>query len=75
MQDKLDIAKKYFEKSIEQEGTRHDLLNLGHIEWCLGNKQKAIARYKECIQKANNDFNWFAEEFIGDRRYINQVWN
>lgn len=70
MLGKLDIAKKYFEKILEIEGSRHDLLNLGHIEWCLRNKQKAIERYQQSITKAENNFDWFADEFIGDSEIL-----
>jgi tetratricopeptide (TPR) repeat protein len=70
MLKKLDTAKKYFEKILEKEGNQHDLLNLGHIEWCLTNKQKAIERYKQSIQKANSDFNWFAKEFLADSEIL-----
>lgn len=70
MLEKLDTAKKYFEKILDAEGNRHDLLNLGHIEWCLGNKKKAIERYRQSIQKANADFNWFSQEFMADSEIL-----
>jgi tetratricopeptide (TPR) repeat protein len=66
MLEKLDTAKKYFEKILQSEGNQHDLLNLGHIEWCLGNKKMAIARYKQCMEKSGNNQEWFNEEFIAD---------
>jgi tetratricopeptide (TPR) repeat protein len=66
MLEKPDTAKKYFEKTIQSEETQNDLLNLGHIEWCLGNKQEAIERYKQSLLKAGNNFTWFAEEFMAD---------
>lgn len=70
MLGKLDTAKKYFEKISDIEGNRHDLINLGHIEWCLGNKQGAIERYKQSIQKANSDFEWFSKEFLADSEIL-----
>jgi tetratricopeptide (TPR) repeat protein len=70
MLEKLETAKKYFEKILDVEGNRNDLLNLGHIEWCLGNKQKAIERYRQCIQKADLNFEWFTEEFMADSEIL-----
>lgn len=63
---KLDTAKKYFEKVVGEEGNQHDLLNLGHVEWCLGNKAQAIEYYKKSIRKADYNFEWFAQEFLAD---------
>jgi tetratricopeptide (TPR) repeat protein len=55
---KLDTAKKYFEKVTGEEGNQHDLLNLGHVEWCLGNKTRAIEFYRKSIRKADYNFDW-----------------
>jgi tetratricopeptide (TPR) repeat protein len=68
MLKKLDTAKKYFEKIIDIEGNRHDFLNLGHVEWYLGNKKAAIERYKQSIEKA--DFGWFAKELSADSEIL-----
>jgi tetratricopeptide (TPR) repeat protein len=67
---KLDTAKKYFEKIPDKEGNQHDFLNLGHIEWCLGNKKKAIERYRQSILKAGSDFYWFVDEFMADSEVL-----
>lgn len=66
MLGKFDTAKKYFQKVIDNEPNEHDLLNLGHVEWCSGNKQNAIERYSQCIQKASGNFQWFTSEFLAD---------
>jgi len=70
MLNKLDTAKKYFEKIPDAEINPNDLLNLGHIEWCLGNKQIAIECYQQCIQKSTYNFDWFSEEFMADSELI-----
>jgi tetratricopeptide (TPR) repeat protein len=62
---KFDTAKKYYQKVIDNEPNEHDLLNLGHAEWCLGNKQNAIEKYSQSIHKAGN-FDWFSNEFLAD---------
>jgi tetratricopeptide (TPR) repeat protein len=66
MLGKFDTARKYFQKVIDNEPNEHDLLNLGHVEWCSGNKQNAIAKYLQSIQKANGNFEWFSNEFLAD---------
>lgn len=63
-------AKKYYEKIAEAERTKHDLLNLGHAEWCMGNIQKAIDYYKLAVTKANTNLAWFAEELNADSEVL-----
>jgi tetratricopeptide (TPR) repeat protein len=72
MLGKPEAAKKYYEKIAETERTKHDLLNLGHAEWCMGNKQKAIGNYKLSVAKANMDFAWFSEELNADSEILIQ---
>jgi tetratricopeptide (TPR) repeat protein len=66
MLGKFDTARKYFQKVIDNEPNEHDLLNMGHAEWCSGNKQNAIEKYSQSIHKANNSFDWFSNEFVAD---------
>ena len=66
MLGKFDTARKYFQKVIDNEPNEHDLLNLGHVEWCSGNKQNAIEKYSQSIQKAIGNFDWFSNEFLAD---------
>lgn len=66
MLGKFDTARKYFQKVVENDHGENDLLNLGHVEWCSGNKQKAIEIYSQSIQKATGNFDWFNSEFLAD---------
>jgi tetratricopeptide (TPR) repeat protein len=70
MLEKLDTAKKYFEKILTANGNEHDLLNLGHIEWCLGNIQNAIECYRQGILKSKVNLDWFSEEFLADSEIL-----
>jgi tetratricopeptide (TPR) repeat protein len=70
MLGKLETAKKYFEKLISKEDNKNDFMNLGHVQWCLGDKQKAIENYSLSIRKSNLDFNWFARVFEEDSKYL-----
>ena len=67
---KLENARKYMQKFIAIGGKQNDYLNLGHVEWCLGNKQHAIENYKQAIKKSKNDLNWFTKVFEEDKKYI-----
>jgi len=67
---KLDTARKYFEKVISKEGNKNDYMNLAHVEWCSGDKQKAIENYIQSIKKSNLDFNWFAKVLEEDSKYL-----
>jgi len=44
---KFDQAKKYYNQLIEKETNRFDLINLGHLEWCLGHRAEALEKYRE----------------------------
>ncbi len=68
--DKLESAQKYMKKFISKNGKRNDYLNLGHIEWSLGNKKSAIENYRLAIKKSENDFNWFNKVFEEDKKYL-----
>lgn len=58
---KTEQAEKYFNKLMEQEPNKHDLMNMGHVQWSLGNRKAALEYYKTSISKEG-----FSEaEFMG----------
>ena len=67
---KFDVAKKYFKKSIEKQGNKYDLMNLGHVEWCIGNLDKTIEYYKKSIMAEENNLEWFIDCFNDDTQYL-----
>lgn len=67
---KFDTAKKYFQKVIDKEPTRHDYLNLGHVEWCTGNVPAAKEKYMKSLQISDYNYKWFEEEMHGDKTYL-----
>lgn len=70
MLGKLDMARKYLEKAVHRDASKNDFMNLGHISWCLGEKQKAIANYRLCLKAANGDVDWFARVLHEDSKYL-----
>ena len=67
---KLEKARKYLRKTISKEGNKNDYMNLGHIEWSLGNKKDAIESYRQSIGKSNHDYEWFTRVFDEDKKYL-----
>ncbi len=67
---KLDNSKKYLEKTISKEANKNDYMNLGHVEWCLGDKQKAIENYIQSLKKSGLNYEWFAKVIMEDKKYL-----
>lgn len=47
---KLVQAMKYYEKVLEKQQTAPDCMNAGHVAWCDGKMEKAIAYYTHSIE-------------------------
>lgn len=58
---KLQQAEKYAKKISEEKRDRHDWMNLGHIELCLGNVNEATKCYSESLKKMDEDRKLFSE--------------
>jgi tetratricopeptide (TPR) repeat protein len=46
---KKDQAEKYYLKLLQEEPNKHDLMNMGHVQWSLGNRKGALDYYKQSI--------------------------
>ena len=66
----FDTARKYFEKAIQKESSKNDFANMGHIDWCTGDKKKAIENYKKALIKSGADFEWLTTVFDQDKKYL-----
>ncbi len=67
---KLETAKNYYLRLIESEANKYDLMNLGHVEWCLGNRQAALKNYKLSINSNDNNMKLFMAGFEEDKELI-----
>ena len=67
---KMETAKKYYERLLEDEANRYDFMNLGHVEWCLGNSQAALKNYKLSVTKGENNLKAFMAGFDEDKQYL-----
>ena len=67
---KLDVAQNYLNKLIGKEANKYDFMNMGHLEWCMGNKESAIENYVKSIQQKDNTFEHFMNGFKDDEKYL-----
>ena len=45
-------------------------MNLGHVEWCLGNQKTAIKNYKLSLNREDNNLKAFMASFNEDKKYL-----
>lgn len=70
MLGRFDNAIKYLEKSILHNVNKHDFMNLGHIYWCKGDKQKAIQNYRLSMKSSGQNVDWFSRVMHDDSKYL-----
>ena len=57
---KAEQAEKYLFMLLEDEPNKHDYMNMGHVQWSMGNRKEALNYYQESI--LNKGFS--ADEFL-----------
>ncbi len=67
---KKEQAAKYFQQLIDDEPAKHDLMNMGHVQWSLGNRKAALDYYKKSISKDYFTEKEFFEVFDEDLRHL-----
>ncbi|HSH19213.1 MAG TPA: hypothetical protein VLA03_02095 [Draconibacterium sp.] len=67
---KKEQAGKYFQQIIDNEPGKHDLMNMGHVQWSLGNRKTALEFYKKSISKNYFSENEFFEVFDEDLHHL-----
>jgi len=67
---KFDVARKYFEKALRNKPNKNDFVNMGHVDWCTGDKKMAIENYKKSLIVSGADFYWLATTFEQDKKYL-----
>ncbi len=63
---KLDQARNYYKKILNNQPNTQDLLNAGHTEWALQNIKGALSFYQQAVQMENGNFLKFQEQFSQD---------
>ncbi len=63
---KKEQAEQYFLKLMEEEPGKHDLMNMGHVQWSLGNRKVALEFYKKSISGDGFSESEFMDIFYED---------
>lgn len=67
---KKEQAEKYFLQLIEDEPGKHDYMNMGHVQWSLGNRKKALEFYRKSISREGFSETEFLEVFDEDLPHL-----
>jgi len=67
---KKNQAARYFQLLIDDEPGKHDLMNMGHVQWSLGNRKLALEFYKKSISQTLFSEKEFFEIFDEDQQYL-----
>lgn len=67
---KKEQAQKYFQKLIDDDPNKHDLMNMGHVQWSLGNRKGALEFYKKSIAQPDFTETEFFEVFEEDLHHL-----
>ncbi len=63
---KKEQAEKYLLMILEDEPNKHDFMNMGHVQWSLGNRQEALEYYQKSISGKGFSEAEFLEVFEED---------
>ncbi|MBN3035265.1 MAG: tetratricopeptide repeat protein [Bacteroidales bacterium] len=63
---RFDEAKAYYKRLVDDTPDQFDLMNAGHVFWCLGDRKEAIRHYRGSIHHPGNDVERFMTGFRND---------
>ena len=63
---KFEQSEKYYQKLIVNEKNGNDLMNLGHVLWCKGERKEALNIYQKSVLAPGNSLKAFEEAFYDD---------
>ena len=67
---KKEQAAKYFQLLTEDEPGKHDFMNMGHVQWSMGNRKAALDFYKKSISTTYFSEKEFFEVFEEDLHHL-----
>ena len=67
---KKEQSEQYFTKLVEDSPNKFDLMNMGHVQWCLGKRKSALDYYMQSIQDAEMSEKEFMEAFHEDLEHL-----
>jgi tetratricopeptide (TPR) repeat protein len=67
---KKEQAEKYYMKLMEDKPGKHDLMNMGHVLWSMGNRKAALDYYRMSISEEGFSEGAFQEIFEEDLPHL-----
>jgi len=67
---KKEQSELYFKKLMADSPNKFDLLNMGHVQWCLGKRILALEYYQQSINDAEMSETEFMEAFHEDLEHL-----
>ena len=67
---KMQQSEQYFSRLVEDSPNRFDLMNMGHVQWCLGKRKAALDYYMQSINDAEMSEHQFMEAFDEDLEHL-----
>ncbi len=67
---KLEEARNYNQKILDANPNQYDYMNAGHVEWCLGNSERAVDFYRKSIKTKGNSLKAFMLGFDDDLKFL-----
>jgi tetratricopeptide (TPR) repeat protein len=67
---KKQQSEQYFSKLVEDSPNKFDLMNMGHVQWCLGKRKIALDYYKQSINDAEMSEQEFMDAFHEDLEHL-----
>jgi tetratricopeptide (TPR) repeat protein len=67
---KKQQSEQYFKMLVDDSPNKFDLMNMGHVQWCLGKRKIALEYYKQSINSAEMSEKEFMEAFHEDLEHL-----
>jgi tetratricopeptide (TPR) repeat protein len=67
---KKEQAEKYYRKLLEDKPNKYDYMNMGHVQWSLGNRREALEFYQKSIADGGFTEVEFLEVFAEDKVHL-----
>ena len=67
---RTEQAGSYYQKLLDAGPTHHDQMNMGHVQWSLGNRQAALDQYRLSVSSEGFTLGKFMEVFGEDLPYL-----
>ncbi len=69
---KKQQSEHYFSMLLKDSPNKFDLMNMGHVQWCLGKRKMALDFYQKSINDAEMSESEFMEAFHEDLEHLLQ---